>query len=72
MDENYNEQVLNEVRNIPELSTDVSYELNAEQKREPDDLEKQYDNNELKTYTWEEVRQELIEKLKDELQAHVS
>jgi len=64
IDETGNEDVLNEVRNILELASDDHFALTDEQKRELESLEEQHTAGQLKTYTWEEVRQELINKLK--------
>jgi len=64
IDETGNEDVLNEVRNILELASGDHFALTDEQKRELESLEEQHTAGQLKTYTWEEVRQELINKLK--------
>ena len=64
IDDSGNEDVLNEVRNILELASSETYQLSNEQKKELDVLEEQYNAGRLKTYSWEEVKQGLIDKLK--------
>ena len=64
IDETGNEAVLNEVRSILELASDGPYELTDEQKKELDLLEEKHSADDLKRYSWGEIRQELINKLK--------
>lgn len=63
VDESGDEDILKEVRNILELASDNAYSLTAAQKKELDMLKEQHEAGRLKTYSWKEVRQKLINKL---------
>lgn len=54
---------MSKTNNDPE-SEDDTYRLTEEQKRELDLMDEQYKAGTLKTYTWEEVKEKLINKLK--------
>ncbi|HWB63328.1 MAG TPA: hypothetical protein VG603_07460 [Chitinophagales bacterium] len=64
IDESSNEDMLNEVRSILELAAGGPYGLTDEQKNELEILEQKQEAGQMREYSWEEVKQELITKLK--------